>query len=503
MTAPASSFDYEQGLRLSRQGKHNEAIARFERALAIKPDDTRTLFALGNTARALGLAKPAEEFFRRVLALEPERVEALVNLANLLRARGASESAIALLMPAVQRNPESAELWLTLASAHREAGRSQEAETFYREALAQRPDYPTALGNLADLLADKGDVDTALELYDRALKREPNNAQAKLNRAVLHLLKGNLKDGWRDYASRLKVPGKVPAANHGLPRWDGQNLKRKRLLITAEQGIGDQVMFASVIGEVAARAEADGGSALLECEPRLVPLFARSFPHVTVKPALVQNKGGEIVADYGWLKAAGGANVAMEMGSLPRQLRGDIAKFPAPHAYLVSDADEKARWREYFATMGEGPFLGICWRSGKTGGLRNLQYAPLEAWGAFLRDAPGTIVCAQYDATTEEIEELQRLSGRTIIVPPSIDQKQELDRACALLSALDVVVSAPTAVSWLAAAAGVPTFKVLYDTSWTGFGRGYEPFAPACVCVMPDKPGDWADTFTKALARLR
>ncbi|MBI3676313.1 MAG: tetratricopeptide repeat protein [Proteobacteria bacterium] len=504
MNAPASlsSADYEHGLRLSADGRHSEAIARFERALALKPDDVRVLFALGNTARALGLAKPAEEFFRRVLTAEPERLEALVNLANLLRARGDAQAAIALLLPAAQRNPESAELWLTLGSAYRERGERTEAEAFYREALARRPDYSAALGNLADLVADQGEIDTALELYDRALKREPDNAQAKLNRAVLHLLKGNLKDGWRDYASRLKVPGKAPLCNHGLPRWDGHTVKRKRLLITTEQGIGDQVMFASLFGELAARAETEGGSILLECEPRLVTLFARSFANITVKPCHVQNKGGATVADYAWLKSAGGANTAIEMGSLPRLMRGDIAKFSAPHVYLAPDAQEKARWRKTFEAAGEGPSVGICWRSGKSGGGRTIQYAPLTAWADFLRELPGAIVSVQYDATVEEIAELERLSGRKIIVPNGIDQKLELDRACSLLSALDGVVSAPTAVSWLAAAAGTPTYKVLYDTSWTSFGSGYEPFAPACVCVMPESAGDWADVFGKVLAAI-
>src|SRR6202453_4556737 len=88
MTAPALVDPYEEGLRLSGQKRHAEAIDRFERALQDRPDDIRVLFALGNTACALGMARPAQEFFNRVLALEPGRIEALVNLANLLRTEG-------------------------------------------------------------------------------------------------------------------------------------------------------------------------------------------------------------------------------------------------------------------------------------------------------------------------------------------------------------------------------------------------------------------------------
>jgi tetratricopeptide (TPR) repeat protein len=503
MTAPAHTDPYEEGLRLSGQNRHAEAIDRFERALQSRPDDPGVLFALGNTARALGMTKPAQEFFNRVLALEPGRIEALVNLANLLRAEGNFAAAQALLAPALARNPDAPELWLTLGSTYREMGDRVRAEHHYCEALARRADYAPALGNLADLLADQGEIDAALEIYGRVLQREPRNAQARLNRSILHLLRGNLKEGWRDYTARLKISGKAPVCTHELPPWQGAHLKRTRLLVTAEQGVGDQLMFASFIGDLATRARDDGGALILECEPRLVSLFARSFPGVTVKPSQMQAKGGVTTAQYGWLKAAGGANAAIELGSLPRILRFRLTQFPNPNAYLVPDADETARWRTTFSALETGLHIGICWRSGKMGGARNLQFAPLEAWAAFIRDLPGAIVAAQYDAAPEEIAELEAISGRQIVVPQLLDQKNELDRTCAMLSALDAVVSAPTAVSWLAAGAGVPTFKILYDTSWTSFGEKFEPFAPSCICVMPHERGDWRDGFSQASGAIR
>ena len=449
------------------------------------------------------MLRPAQEFFNRVLTLEPGRIEALVNLGNLLRAEGNFAAAMALLSPALARNPDSPELWLTLGSTYRELGEPVRAEQCYREALARRPDYPPALGNLADLVADRGEIDDALELYGRVLVREPKNAQARLNRSILQLLRGNLKEGWRDYAARLLIPGKAPVCDHGLPVWKGAHLKRTRLLVTAEQGVGDQLMFASFLGDLLARARDDGGSLILECEPRLVSLFVRSFPEATVKPSHIQSKSGIATAQYGWLKGAGGANAAIELGSLPRFLRHRPTQFPNPNAYLVPDPGEYAHWRATISAQGPGPHVGICWRSGKMGGARNLQFAPLEAWGAFLRDLPGSIVSAQYDATPEEIAALEMLSGRRIFVPQSLDQKSELDRTCAMLAALDAVVTAPTAVSWLAAGTGTPTFKVLYDTSWTSFGETFEPFAPSCICVMPHERGDWRDTFVKAADSIR
>jgi len=494
--------NYTLGLKLSAAGQHARAIEAFERALADNPSDTRTLFALGNTARALGLTPAAEEFYRRVLALEPGRLEAIVNLANLLRASGQFQAAEAVLCPALARDQKNPELLLVLGSVRREMSRPDEAIALYRQVLDEDSNSIAAQVNLADLLADRGEDTEALILYARALKSDPGNAQARLNRAVLHLLRGNLSDGWRDYAARLKVPGKVPVPDHGLKRWSGEALKRTRLLITAEQGVGDHLMFASLIPELAARAEQEGGSLILECEPRLKALFARSFPSVITRDWEIEKQHGAVLAHYGWLKKLGGANAAIEMGSLPKLMRKTIASFPAPHAYLKADDEEAARWKAVFAGLPR-PLVGFCWRSGLGGGERALQYAPKEAWAAFLREMPGTAVCTQYDAKPEEISALERASGRSLVVPQGIDQKQELDRAAALFSALDAMVSAPTAVSWLSAGLGLPTFKALYGVSWTSFAQSYEPFAPSAQFLSPKTPGDWADVFVQAQAKIR
>ena len=148
-------------------------------------------------------------------------------------------------------------------------GDAERAQSHYREALAAQDRLSGRTCQSGRHAGRRRQHAEALELYDRAIKREPKNAQARLNRAILHLQAGNLKEGWRDYAARVNVPGKVPVAEHKLAAWTGGSLKRTRLLVTAEQGVGDQLMFASMIPDLAARAAAEGGSVILECEPRL------------------------------------------------------------------------------------------------------------------------------------------------------------------------------------------------------------------------------------------
>jgi tetratricopeptide (TPR) repeat protein len=497
--ARANSDDiFERGLIHARAGRHGDAIACFETAIAVKPGHVGILFALGNTAAAIGHKGAAETFFRRVLDREPDRIEALVQVGNLLRAGGRAQDAIALLKPAIERNPGESSLWLTLGSAVREAGDSGTAEVFYSEALRLCPQSVPALGNLADLLADKGHVDEALAVYGRALEREPKNAQARLNRAILFFLKGDLAKGWRDYEYRLEIKSREIIPGHDLKRWNGAVRKGLKLLVTAEQGIGDQIMFASLIPELASELSRNGGYLVLEAEPRLVALFARSFENVVVKPLRIEERGGRKYSVHPWLHR-GDANAAIELGSLPRFLRRDLGEFPAAHAYLRPCEKERARLSEWLRGSAAGPIAGLCWRSGLSGGLRDAQFAPLSEWAEFIRKMPFTPVSLQYDAKEEEVAALKAMSGRDILVP-DFDQKQEIDRAAALMASLDCVVSAPTSVAWISAAIGVPTFKILRDTAWTAFGENREPFAPAARIVAPEQPGDWHGCLEKALA---
>ncbi len=503
--ATGSADPYRLGLELVATGALGKAIECFETALSTATTPERhanILLQLGNCAQKLGQIDLSIEFYHRTLSVEPERVEAIVPLSTLYTEKKRHHDAQNLLKEKIKVCKNTAPLWLALGNATREAGDLDAAEAFIREALAQKPNYALALGALGDLLSDKGQTEDALEAYSKAIKKDSKLDRVRYHRGLLKLSVGNLKEGWRDFDYRFSSLGRDIEYCHGLRKWDGHDLRGRTLLVTAEQGIGDQILFASAFPDVLADAETSGGAVLIECEARLVPLFQRSFPTARVFPMQAVFGEGRHRIEYEWLRGIDRVTYHIPMGSLGRLYRNDVADMPNPHHYLKADPEQAVHWHNAAEDNGRPERIGICWRSGDTSGARSLQFAPREHWAHFLRSVDAELVSLQYDATEEEVHSLSALCGRDIAVPAGLDQKNDLDGTAALINTLGAVVSAPTSVAALSAALGVPTFKILRDRSWTAFGQTYEPFAPACRLIKGERAGDWDSTFKAALEEL-
>lgn len=306
-------------------------------------------------------------------------------------------------------------------------------------------------------LSDRPPEAEALFAQARGLE----SAYADWDRARLLLAGGFLAEGWTAWRHRFVDRWVVPRAT-ALPEWQGEPLTGRRLLVWPEQGLGEELMFASLYPDLLERVQREGGRCLIECDPRLTALFARSFPTATIRAVT-----DPPLAD-------GDCHVAA--GSLPQYFRPTLSSFPKRPGFLAADPAGVAGWRERLAVLGAGLKVGVCWRGRRT---PSAPLAALPAWAPVLSAAGVHFVSLQYDHDPDELWAIGQRFGQAPAAWPDLDLKDDLDGLAALMTALDRVITAPTAVGDLAGAVGAPVWRHTPVADWAALGTGHRPWFPS------------------------
>src|SRR4029077_10366218 len=187
------------------------------------------------------------------------------------------EDAVSSYRRAIELNPRYGDAILNLAAALDRLEKHEEALDWSQCATAMLPANPIAHFNLANVLRALGQLDDANAAFQAAIALDPNFADAHWNHACCRLLAGDFAIGWQEYEWREQA-GAVPLDRYPQPHWKGERLDGQTILVHAEQGIGDEILFAGCLRKLIAHA----GRCVFVCEPRLEKLFARSFPRATV-----------------------------------------------------------------------------------------------------------------------------------------------------------------------------------------------------------------------------
>nr|WP_246512933.1 tetratricopeptide repeat protein [Azospirillum picis] len=473
-------------------GRAAAATVSFRVASALCPDDATAQTNLGNALHALGHDGAALQAHSRAVSIDPSLAEAHDNQGVTLGRLGRwveAERAHAL---AMRLSPVLASAWLNRSVALRRLGRLGEAEAMGRLALALDPMLADAMASRGRLLRETGDDAAALLWCTRALAVVPGHPVAAFNRSMLDLVAGRLPRGWDGYDCRFKAPDLLPAARRpGVPPWNGEDPAALRLLVWREQGIGDELMFVQLLPLLIGRAR----HVVLECDPRFVPLFARSFPEATVMPAPFWPDLPAVKVDR---------HVAI--GSLARHLARSLAGFARIAPVLRADPTAVERWRSRLAALGEGLKVGIAWRSGQLDPDRVADYTRIEDWKPVL-DLPGIVlVNLQYGDCAGELATARQSFGRAPHAFPDLDLRNDLDGAAALMAALDLVVAPATSTGELAAALGVPVWRLARQGDWTTIGTSVRPWF-ASMRLFRTAPGapvsDLLPAVAAELVRLR
>ncbi|MDG2527447.1 flagellar protein FlbA [Caulobacter endophyticus] len=478
-----------------KTGDFASSMHCYEAALKLLPDESAVAGDLGRLAFRMEMPEIAAKLFMHCLNANPTSLEATNNLACALRDLNQESAAIDILKPAIQANPTQPVLWNTLGTVMCSLGEGRTAVTFFDEALRLAPHFGKGLHNRAFALLDLGDVKGALADCDAGIEMADSAedlAAMRFARSTILLALGRVAEGWEAYGARLSTElAGVPNYQFPVKAWKkGDDLAGKRLLVVAEQGLGDEVMFANTLPDVAEALGPDGALSIL-VERRLVPLFERSYPEANVAVHRTVSYQGHIYRDAPFIEDWSGIDCWAPMGSLLETLRPSVEAFPKRERFLTPDPERVAHWKKVLEDAPPGPKVGLLWKSLKLNAERARLFSPFELWEPVLKTPGVSFINLQYGDCDEEIAYAREQLGVEIWTPPGIDLKQDLDDVAALSCALDLVIGFSNATINLAGACGAPIWMLTGAASWTRLGSDHSPWYPQCRCFIAPDYDDW------------
>ena len=454
---------------LYRAERFTEAAAAARAACAARPGDVVLLELRAAALKDAGENEAALAAYDAVLAVAPGQATARFGRAEVLRAQKDFAGAETILQTLVTELPRAWQAHHDLGNALRDQGRFAAAEACYRAALALA-ENPRTLVGLGAVLRDLQRVEEAASVLRKAHGMAPHDPDVRYNLAVAQLSAGRLADGFALYDARFSrfKPRRPPGM-----AWGGGQARGKRILVAAEQGLGDAIQF---IRYVPALARA-GATVMLLVPPPLRELLD-GFPGTSA--VLTTHDPAPAYDAYAMLM------------SLPRLL-GLAAPAPIPLPYLTADPARRAHWRARLAGLAR-PWVGLAWAGNPNYPADHLRSVPPAA-------------LAPLGATGASFISLQKDKARPpacLTVDWTADLASMADTA-ALVAELDLVVSVDSAVAHLAGALGKTVWLLnRFDSDWRWqFGGEANVWYPSLRQFRQDAPADWSGAVARVAQALR
>ena len=447
------------------KGDLEAAITSYKQAIKLQPDYANAYNNMGNALRDKGDLETAINSYKRAMKLKPNDANVYNNMGNALRDEDNLEAAIESYKQALKIKPDHAEAYNNMGIALEDLGDLEAAIKSYKQALKIKPDYAEAYNNIGNAFWDKGNLEAAIESYTHAFTIKPDYAQAHANQSYAYLFKRDFTRGWAQYEWRWKTDDYCKAfIKSNKPIWHPSS--EQRVLLWAEQGIGDEVMFASFILELYAVTS----KLIVQLDKRLIPLFYRSFPKdIDFRSANDHVSENEYDAN-------------IPMGSLAQYFRPTVESFKATSkGWLSADKEKVKDLRTSLLSDGVERLVGISWDSldKKTGARK--KTIPLNQLAQSLSSPTVKLVNLQYGDVSDEIKKLKTSFDIEILQVSHVDNKNDLDSLAALIEACDEVVSIANVTIHLAGALGKNSRVLL-------------PCSPNWRWGQTNMKGDWYDS---------
>ena len=369
------------------------------------------------------------------------------------------------------------QLLIAQGNEYRAQNQPTEALKCYAQAFVEDMDLAAAWNNYGNVMRECGQPARAVPFLQHAIVLEPQNVTALFNLAVSYLIQGNYAQGWPLYEVRWKyehLAGQLP--KHTQPRWTGQDLKDKTILVEGEQGHGDNIQFVRFLWNL----HVAGAKIKLKVTDGLIPLLSNS--------PIIEQVGG-------YLDDVGEFDYWTPIMSIPGILGITLENLPKPVNYLNVDMNKQQEWLQILGPKTRMR-VGFCWSGRRDAWLNRHKGMPFEDMLDLIRtNSQYEWVNLQIDATPEEEAALVEVGVKAY--PGSITSFVD---TAALIMAMDVVIGVDTAVSHLSGALGRPTWIMLnwFGTDWRWLlNRDDSPWYSTARLFRQPSMGDWASVRKK------
>jgi tetratricopeptide (TPR) repeat protein len=471
------------GIALKALNRWDEAVSALSEATKLDPSNFEAQLLLASAHVTRNEFAEAGRAATAALNLRPQSAEAWdiqatidFRLAEFERARAAAKKAIAI-------NPVLPNSHRIIADVLMRREAYERAEHHYLRALKFAPDDSEIHGNFGLLLNRVGRYAESVEQYRTALNAVSDGANIRYGLAIALLALGRLEEGWPFYAARGRAHKREPLP--GLPTLERPPAPGERVLVTTDQGPGEQIMFASLLSDLAkTRAELT-----VTCDERLVALFQRSFPDLSIAG---RDQPLTAPADY-----------QISLGDTAKWLRPPCAAFPTHDGYLKADPYMAEVLRAKYAARRPGNLLvGISWRTIQGAKVSAQKTVPLERWGPILSVPGVTFISLQYGECEEELRAAEAQFGIPIVRDEAVNAMLDLDSLAAQIAAMDLVITTSNTTAHLAGALNVPTWVFVpsgYGGFWHWFlERNDSPWYPSVRLFRQSRRGDWQTPLNEA-----
>ena len=462
---------YNLGTTFIDLHRYKEATECFQKAIELNPNSAEAYNNLGNVLKKQNRLKEAISHYQKALEINPKLVEVHNNLGTVRMQQKLYTTAVEHLQQAVALKPDYFEAHDNLACAYRQLNRFDEAIAAHRRALDINPNFLEGLNNCGGLLSEINQLEEATDYYQKALALKPNFAEAHFGLSFILLKQGKLSEGFAEAEWRFQTIVNDNYTALQKPRWKGEPLEGKTLLVHWEQGFGDSIQFVRYLPYI------QGGKVILACQFALEKLLNNVAGADQVIPNLLQHEP-EVEYDT-WVS----------LMSLPHVLNTTLETIPNQVPYLASNPDKIAYWQTRFSSQTFN--VGIAWSGNPQHQRDRSRSCALQEFSEL-----AGIEQVQFYSLQKGDAANEAVNSPFPIISLS-NELQDFTDTAAVISCLDLVIAVDTVVAHLAGALAKPVWVVLsHGSDWRWLeDKTDSPWYPTMRLFRQSEPGNWHSAF--------